>query len=268
MYGFNHTDPELAFARMVELGTFAQFTNHWEAWMGGGYRFAILDDRETRGGLPYPRQPEGFFWLGVKTNSTRQVYAETTFIFAQEEEATYYEVNGAIKAALWDRFNCTLYGKYSHGRGYPRWIETLEQGGRDRYIFGDLNMDQLDLRLTALLGITRVLTFQVFVQLLYSMGTYGDEYRELYPLDDGTGALGPTTYDSNADYASLTMQANAILRWDLGAGAAAYLVYKMAGSLDRSGRPIDFDLGPDLEDMLDEEQSHLLLLKLSYGWDI
>ena len=268
MYGFNHTDPELAFSRQVELTSFAQLTNHWELWSGAGCRFAVVDDRETRGDLPYPRQPEGFFWFGAKTNSTRQIYGEFTYIFASEAPAYYHEIQGALKAALWDRFNWTLFARFRHGRGYPRWVETVQDPGRDRYIFGDMDMDELDMRFSALLGITRTLTFQVFVQLLYSMATYGDKYRELYALDDGMGALGPTTYDADADFSSLTMQANAILRWDLGAGAAAYLVYKLAGSLSQDGRPVSFDLGPDLGDLLDQQQSHLLLIKLSYGWDI
>ncbi len=269
MYGFKHSDPEIVLDRMVELGTFAQFTNHWEIWTGGGYRFDVDDDRETRGGLVYQKPGEGWFWFGAKTNSTRQVYAEATYVYAQLDDGIYHEVNGAIKAALWDRLNFTIYFKYNKGWGYTRWVETVNSGGRDHYYFGDLNLEGVDLRLSALLGITHVLTFQVFMQLLYTMGTY-DSYQELYPLDDGSGTLAPSTHDAAADFTSLTLQANAVLRWDLGAGAAAYLVYKMVGSLSRSGAEVRgrFDLGPDVEDLLDEQQAHLLLVKLSYGWDI
>ena len=268
MYGFNHTDPRLAFARILEVNSWAQFRNHWEFWGGGGYRFWTLDDRETRGGLPYPRPPEGYFWVGGKTNTSSQVYLDVTYVFASQDEGLHHSIQAALQMALFDRLNCTLFAKYRNTRGYARWVDTVSGFGRDRYIFGDLQQDELDLRLSALLGISRVLTFQVFAQLLYSVATYGDQYLELYPLDDGSGALGPTSYDAQADFASLTMQASAVLRWDLGGGAAAYLVYKMTGELSRDGRPISFDLEDDLSEMADEEQLHLLLLKVSYGWDL
>ena len=268
LYGFKHSDPEIVIDRLVELNTFAQFSNHWEIWTGGGFRFDVLDDRETRGGLVYPKAGEGWFWFGAKTDSTRQVYAEATYIYAQQDDGVYHEVNGAINAALWDRLNCTLFFKYHKGWGYPRWVETVTGSGRDQYIFGDLNLEGIDVRLSALLGITHLITFQVFVQLLYTIGTY-DSYQELYPLDDGAGALAPTPYDAAADFTALTLQANAVLRWDLGAGAAAYLVYKLSGDLSRSGGEVKgFNIGPDVEDLLDEEQSHLLQVKLSYGWDM
>ena len=266
-YGFNHQRPELYFDRRAEVQTWFQFSNFWELWTGGGVRFAVLDDRETRGALPYRRPLEGYCWIGGKTRSTRRVWGEVTLVFASEGQSLYYYAEAILNAALWDRLTLSLLGKYIHRADQPRWLETVHSRGRQRVIFGDMDQDELDLRLSGTLGINRLLTFQVFTQLLYSVGNY-TRYRELLPLDDGTGLLGPSTRDSDADFAGLTVQTNAVLRLDLGAGAAAYLVYKLTGSLSRSGRPVAFELGGDLTDLLDQAQLHQLLLKVSYGWDL
>lgn len=267
-YGFNHTSPELSFERRVEAAAYAMFTNKWHIWTGVGHRFFTLDDRETRGGPAYPRPAQTYCWLGGQTDSSQRVSLELTMIYAREATSDEFHVDNNLRVALWDRLSASLFLRYRYQHDSTRWIQTLDRPGRPRYIFGDLDRNELDLRLQGMLGITHAFTLQVFGQILYSTGMYEDSYRELYPLDDGTAVLGSTSYDADADYASLTLLFNAILRWDLGSGAAAYLVYKLAGSLSEDGRPISFDLGQALDGLGDDKQSHMLLLKASYGWNI
>jgi hypothetical protein len=268
-YGFNHTDPSLAFDRRVELGTYLKLANLWGIWTGIGWRFFTLDDQETRGGIAYPRPQELYGWLGGETDTSRRAVLSVSASFSHEgESADSFYLDARLQAQAIDRLNLSLWAIWYLQRGFPRWVETLDQPAGERYIFGDLDRDQLELGLSGLVSLHRLLTFQLYGQVLHSVGTY-ERYRELLLLYDGSTTIGPTAYDAAADFSTTHLILNAILRWDLGAGTAAFLVYKLDGALDRSGEPpLSFDLVGSLSDLLGERQTHLLLLKVSYGFEI
>ena len=267
-YGFRHSDPSVSFERRMELESWLMFKNHWEMWAGAGYRFTTLDDRETRGGAFYPRPPEAYGWLGAKTDSSRRLFAESTVIVWVEAESPSVWADLTINAMLLDRLSLSMLVRYHLRRDRPRWVESIGGDAGTREVFGDLDSDEVEAKLSGVLGITRAVTFQLFGQLLYSVGTYG-RYRQLLPLDDDASLLGSTTHDADADFVRLSLLLNAILRWDLGGGAAAYLVYKLSASLDRDGATqAAFDPGRDMGALFDQDQGHLLLTKLSYGWDL
>jgi len=267
-YGLRHEDPTVAFDRRVELSSWIQFQNHWEMWAGAGYRFATLDDRETRGGAFYSRPPEAYGWLGGKTDTSRRIFAESTVLLWMEADTPSMWADLLLTSVLFDRLSLNLFLRYQWRRDRPRWVKEWDSPAGSRQIFGDLDSDEVEFKLSGVLGVTRALTFQVFGQLLYSVGTY-NRYRQLLPLDDGATLLGPTSYDPDANFSRLSLLLNAILRWDLGGGAAAYLVYKLSASLKRDGASqVAFDPGQDLGALFDEDQGHLLLTKLSYGWDL
>lgn len=266
-YAFNHSRPELAFDRRLEINEYLKLSSLWGIWTGVGHRFQTLDDRETRGGPAYERPWEVYGWFGGETDTARRLILDGTLVVAREDQAISTSLDGNVRLALWDRLSLVLYARWRRTRDYPRWVETVEGASRDRYIFGDLDHDELELKLTATLGLHRDLTLQLFAQLLRSVGTHA-RYRELQLLDDGATTLGATSRDSDADFASLSLIGNAILRWDLGGGAAAYLVYKLEGWVERDGRPVAFDLGDSLRELGRTDQTQLLLLKASYGWDL
>ncbi|MFH1130957.1 MAG: DUF5916 domain-containing protein, partial [Pseudomonadota bacterium] len=265
-YAFNHTNPELAFDRRLELNTWAKFTNLWQTWGGVGVRFFGMDDQETRGGPAYPRPMCIYFWFGGQSDHAQMVYLRTNNQAVKEQDAHYLALETSVNSILWNRLNLSLLGRGILFRQQPRWVETLNGPGRYRYIFGDLSQNQLELQLTATFVPHRRLSFQVFGQLLYSVGTYSS-YRELYPLADGNSTLDAPDHDSNADFASFSIITNVVLRWDFGHGTAAYLVYKMNAPLNETGRPIAFDLANSLSRIVDQRNDHLLLAKISYAWD-
>jgi hypothetical protein len=269
MYAFNHTDPEHAFDCPIELETYGKLRNLWGYWLGGGYRIPAADDRETRGGPVYLRPWAVWGWVGGETDTSRRLNLDATLVGTREDQSVTLKLEGNIRAQLWDRLNLRLYWRWRRLRDTPRWVETVERPGGDRYFFGDMDQDELDLELFVLLGVSRALTLQVYGQLLHSVGCY-DRYRELFVLDDGRTTLGATEHDSDADFSTSRAILNVILRWDLGAGAAAYLVYKLDGSLDREGSAgvPGYELDGALSDLASRSQDHHLLLKISYGWNI
>jgi len=267
-YAFNHDRPEIAFDRRVQLDRYGKLHNLWGVWAIVGHRLVTRDDRETRGGPVYPRPWEVYSWIGGESDTSRRLVLDATFFFSREREALTLQVDGNVRLAAWDRLNLALYWRWRRVRGLPRWIETREQPQGDHYLFGDMHHDELELRLGGVLGLHRRFTVQLFGQLLHSVGTH-DDFRELYVLDDGGTTLGPTTLVADGDFSNLTLILNAILRLDLGGGAAAYLVYKMEGALERDGPVVaGLDLAGSIVDLWDRHQTHLLLLKLSYGWNL
>jgi hypothetical protein len=263
-YGFNHDDPGLGFDRRVELSSYAGFTNKWGLWTGAGYRFPTLDDRETRGGPAYRRLAQIYGWLGGASDTSRRLVLESTVGFGLEDDAPTLNAYTALRTTLLNRLNLTLAGTYRMQRSQPRWVETVDEATSPRYIFGDLDRDELELKLSGVLALHRLVTLQLFGQLLHSTGTY-DRYRELR-----SGSLASTDRDAGADFALTRLILNAILRWDLEGGAAAYLVYKMDGMLERSGDDAvhGFDLGGGLSALGSQRQTHLLLFKVSYGFEV
>jgi hypothetical protein len=267
-HGFNHSDPSLVFERRVELWTWSKFRNLMGMWTGVGYLFAALDDRESRGGPAFPRPAEVYTWLGGETDTSRRFVFWGTSSYSLGGSGHTFNINGTLRASIFSRLNVVLFARYRLDRGETRWVDTLEQPARDRYLFANLDRDELEIKLSGLLCLHRLVTLQVFGQLLHSVGRH-DNLRELYTLADGEPLLGPTTETTDPDFATTRLILNAILRWDLGAGTAAYLVYKMDGALDEEGDAVtSFDAGGALSRLTDDEQTHLLLLKVSYGFDL
>jgi hypothetical protein len=264
-YGFNHAQPELAFERRLELWSNWQTRGLWDGWAGAGARFYTLDDREARGGPWYGRPEELYAWLGAGTDSSRRARVAGTGWLSREGQALQGSLDATLSLSLWDRLTlaATLRGYWA--RGLTRWVATALSGGLQHYLFGDVARDELEARLSGSLGIHRLLTLSAFGQLLHSVGRHG-RYRELYRLADGSSTLGPTALEPDADFSSLNLIVNASLRWDLGGGAAATLVYKLGGIADVDMRPARFDLGAALERLRRDE--HTILLQASYGWNL
>lgn len=267
-HGFNHSDPSLVFERRIELWSWCKFRNLMGLWTGVGYLFNALDDRESRGGPAFRRPAEVYTWLGGETDTSRRFVFWGTSSYSQGGSGHTFNTDGTLQASVFSRLNLVLYARYRLDRGETRWVDTLELPSRDHYLFADLDRDELELKLSGLLCIHRLVTLQVFGQLLHSVGRHGN-MRELFMLADGETTLGTTSLTTDPDFTTTRLILNAILRWDLGAGTAAYLVYKMDGALDEEGDAVtSFDAAGALSRLTDQEQTHLLLLKVSYGFNL
>ena len=265
-YGFAHDRPSLSFERRTELYGWAQLRGLWELWAGSGVRFFTEDDLETRGGPAYGRPASVYGYVGGTTDSSRRLSTAGTALASWERGSVAVSLDDSVYLALKDRLTLTLYVRALLQRGGLRWVETAD-GAREHVLFGDLSRDELELRLSGTLALHRLVTLTLFGQLLHSAGRYS-RYEELFLLYDGRTTLDQTDLDPNADFARLSLIVNAALRWDLGDGTAAHLVYKLDGALSTSGRPAGFDLGGAVAELGLRRQTHLLLLKVSYGWNL
>jgi hypothetical protein len=168
-----------------------------------------------------------------------------------------------LRGQILGRLSLTLGVGWRQQRNLERWVETVETNDSSRYIFGELDQDELEIRLGGTLGLHRRLTLQVFSQLLHSVGSH-DNHRELV----GDGVLRRTATDHQGDFSTLRLTVNAALRWEIDGATAAHLVYKLGGAMDRDGERPSFDLGGSLAQLAHRPQTHLLLFKISHGFDV
>jgi len=267
-YGVNHARPSIVFERRLELQPSLQLACLWELDAGLGHRFFVLDDREARGGPLYPRPAETYGWLVLVTDTSRRARVTVTLDLSQEHGGGLWaSLYGVLDLTLWDRLSASLSTTGSWTRAFPRWVTTVEEPERARYVFGDLDRDELDLRLSAKLHLHRRLSLGVYGQLLHSAGSYR-RFRELLPLTGGGALLGPTSLAPDQDFARLWLNLGASLRLDLGDGTAATLVYKLDGSGSRDGEGTRFDLEEGFAELRRGELEQTLLLKVSYGWNL
>lgn len=224
------------------LRSSAEFTNFWLLELNYTYRHAAYDDAEV-GIIGTYRRPAGHTVEAVLATDPRAPLGAELVLIASPDvrgkNALQGYLGATIRPASWaeimplvgyQRVRFEETGVFVGGG-----ILTTENAGRTFSVFGDRDLDELDLMLRGIVTFTRTLSLQFTTQVLMARGTYS-AYRRLVdattfipePIDAGT-------YDFN----TTTFNANVLLRWEYSPGSVAYLVwtqarYGDAGVYDRS----------------------------------
>lgn len=129
-------------------------------------------------------------------------------------------------------------------------------------VFGDRDVDELDVALRGTVTFTRTLSLQFFSQILLARGQY-DNYRRLASSTD----LITYNYTVHPDYRNpafnqITFNANILLRWEYIRGSTIYLVWTQG----RYGNIADYatGFGQRFNDTFSLPHDDVLLLKVSY----
>jgi hypothetical protein len=100
-------------------------------------------------------------------------------------------------------------------------VGVVPVGGITYSLFGDRDLDEVDLNLRGTLTFTRTLSFQFYTQLLIARGRY-ENYRPLISSTEfGDVLIPPTSFDFN----QVIFNANVLMRWEYVPGSALYLVW-------------------------------------------
>jgi hypothetical protein len=137
-------------------------------------------------------------------------------------------------------------------------ILTTEVAGERYSVFGDRNLDEVDLSLRGIVTFTRTLSLQFTTQVLMARGSYHN-YRRL--LDATTFAPEPIA-QGQYDFNTTTFNANVLLRWEYSPGSTAYLVWTQ----ERYGNEGSDDTGfaQRFRDTFALPHDDVVLLKVSY----
>ena len=136
-----------------------------------------------------------------------------------------------------------------------------------RHVFAHLKQETFSAGIRLNWTFTPALSLQTYIQPLISSGAYS-EYGDLarprsyefsrYP----TGSLPPGA--SNPDFTFKSIRGNAVLRWEVRPGSAAYFVWTQ--NRDDSDPSGEFRLGRSLSTLLDAKADNIFLVKFAFGW--
>jgi hypothetical protein len=252
----------LALGEGAEVTASAQLANQW--WTGGGVSVAGrgLDDLGTRGGptVIVPRRVDAWAYLATYTGARFSIAPDVRF-GADEEGGYGYGFGATLGWNTKGRFDLAVAPSFDRVYDSAQWLESRDDDGDgipERAIFGALDTWTFALTLRANATFTPRLSLELYLQPFDAAGRYG-EIREL--ARPGSFEFIPAELDYDPDFASRVLQSNVVLRWEYRPGSALFLIW--SDSRYSAARPGEFDLGPDLREILRAPRSGVFLVKLS-----
>jgi hypothetical protein len=277
----------------VQLGSSATFSNFWRADVALGKSWNTLDDKLTRGGPTTIRPGIESLTLALASDPRRRFWATASFVgsnreFGSRSRQLLATLNWRPHTSL--TLQATPY--WLRAKTVAQYLQTVldptaEATYGSRYVFGGLEQREVSIPLRVSLALSPKLSFQLYSQALLSAGDY-PELKELaaprsydfpvYGRDTGSIALDPErpVYEIDPDGAGdarpfrlpvpdfnlKSLRLNAVLRYELRPGSAAYLVWTDRRQDGRN--PGNASLGRDLGDLLEAPGDDVLMLKLAW----
>ncbi len=249
--------------RNLELDTKVVFTNYWEVDASGGVDLGRYDDRETRGNGLYQKPTSGRFSVEVETDDRDVVALGLQQRWGWDERAMHrYAIEAKVEYRPVSWMAWSMETEFERVRRQEAWVENVSIGDRSISLFGDRSTDLASFTLRGEVTFTRDLTLQLYGQVFVAKGRYAS-FRAM----DAPGVFHP--WDGalpQRDFREHELHTNVVLRWEYVPGSTLYLVWSQVreGSDGTIFRTIQDDLGA----VFRTPPSHVLLLKVSYWWNL
>ncbi len=242
-----------------------EFTSFWQGTFGYTYSHPAFDDAE-RGIIGIYKRPAGHtLQLSVTTDGRKDVSASVTGIYdvdVRRKRRIIGQVGLTLRPASWMELTPLVY--YAHTRNEEAWVFP---GGNivdnsisplQFSVFGERDVDQLDLELRGIVTFTRDISLQFFSQVFLARGRY-DSYRR---LGRGEELIPYVPLANFTDFNEISFNANVLLRWEYLPGSTIYLVWTQERSSD--SRNYSSGFGRRFNDTFSIPHEDVLLLKVSY----
>ncbi len=212
----------------TEATVFGTFRNFWTTQLSAIVRFPAYDDEE-RGILGIYRRPSALAGAAQVNTDERQDIVLTLAAQVEGDRAgksqfqlsagmtfrptSYIELKPSV---LLLRVRDEVAAAIAAGR-----VGSVVVGGVPYSLFGNRDLDELDLGVRGILTFTRTLSLQFYTQLLMARGKY-EHYRRL---------VGSTTFAEDVvppvsyDFHEAIFNADVLLRWEFVPGSALYLAW-------------------------------------------
>ncbi len=244
----------------------AEFTNFWLMDFTYAYSHPAYDDAE-RGIIGIYKRPAGHaFQLSVTTDQRKDVSVRLTSSYSvdvKKKRSVIEQLAMTLRPVPW--MELTPVVVYSRTRNEEAWMfpygSTPSVTGVSNSLFGDRDVDQLDLELRGIITFTKNLSLQFFSQILIARGRYVN-YRALVSSTDFVPYAISTASFINPDFNEVTFNANVLLRWEYLPGSTLYLVWTQ-GRFDDSGM-YESGFGRRFKAAFSLPHEDILLLKASY----
>ncbi|MBW2290591.1 MAG: hypothetical protein JRG90_22625, partial [Deltaproteobacteria bacterium] len=295
-------------ARSYDTGTLwlssdFTFLNNWRASIRSSYSPQTQSDSRTRGG-PLMMSPSRWT-LSSDFNTDRRasVSMRPSFSYTKGSRESGYSVRGGLSftfrpASSWEIEVGPSVNRQRNGAQYVTQSDAVEFEPTfgSRYLFGDLERNDLSMDTRVNVAFTTDLSLQLFLQPLISSGNYLS-YRQLqaaesYDLldftegdafDDGSGlvCVGGTTcvqndvryFDftgdgspnhatSDRDFNIRSLRGNAVFRWQYRPGSEIFLVWQHSRRDTQDFG--DLDIGRDLGGLFAAPSENVFIFKISH----
>ena len=253
----------------VEATASAELTNFWRSTFSYRRILETYEDEE-RGIIGLRKLPAAHaFQLQVKSDERKDVSATVTGIYEADElqkQSIIGSLALTLRPAPWLEVTPTVYAQRT--RTEVAWVfpdgnvSDPAVGQEPFSVFGDRDLDEIDMGLRGIVTFTRSLSLQWFVQVLLARGQYGNYQRAATST-----SLVPYDYASNPafsshDFNESTLNANLLLRWEYVPGSTFYLVWTQA----RYGESGNYDqkFGETFKETFSLPMENVLMAKVSY----
>jgi hypothetical protein len=273
-----------------QLPTYDFFGLYWD------YGFKSYNDFRSRGGVKMlnPRAYECELDYS-SDNRNKYVLSSSVYAYESHDDGFYHSVSvtGTVRPVA--SLSFSIGPKYVFQHDKAHWIDNFDDPlatatlGR-RSVFADLVYKELSAQIRLDWTLTPTLSFQLFVQPLFSSGTYTD-FKELaqartfnfnifgengstivrnvdpdgslnYDLDpDGTGPA-PAMNVDNPNFNFVSLRGNAVLRWEYTPGSTLYLVWTQSRS--ESVEDGEFALRGSFDRLVGVQPDNIFMIKLAY----
>jgi hypothetical protein len=254
----------------VVRGEFAgEFRNFWRGEFIYARSFSAFDDEE-RGIIGLYRRP------GAQQMTMRLLSDDRHAVYASllggmewddlQKRSLFAGADLTLRPTSWMELNPAAV--YQNTRGEEAWvypygnIVDVTVSPDPFSVFGDRNVELLDLSLRGIVTFSRTLSVQFYTQVLYARGRYSGFRRLTSPEE-----LLPYAYESfagfiNPDFNTITLNANVLLRWEYLPGSTLYLVWTQLRDGDTGIYGSEF--GQRLGDVWSMPREDAVLLKAVY----
>jgi len=212
----------------TEATVFGTFTNFWTTQLVATCRFPAYDDAE-QGIVGTYLRPLTAALTGQVVTDERQdlVVTLTSQLEGDRKGKAKFQVSAGFTlyptsfvelrpSVLFLRVRNEEAAAIAAGK-----VDTVMAGGIPYSLFGDRDLDELDLGVRGIVTFTRTLSLQFYTQLLLARGKY-EHYRRLLTSTTFADDVVPR---ASHDFHQAIFNANALLRWEFVPGSALYLVW-------------------------------------------
>lgn len=243
----------------VELG----LRSFWGVSLSTRRDFAILDDRETRGGPLFQIPERDSYHLLVSGDPRRRWGWSAALDWGDEHEGRYRTLSAESSWRVGRHFELGASTSLSRSEGSVRWVETVQDGGgASHYIFGDQDLRAVDLELEGVLALTPDLSVQASAQLFAASVDYSS-FRELTAPDRLELTPEALAFASQPDFRTASLHGQMVVRWQYRPGS--YLTFAFTRRQELADGKAD--LGRSLSQIGGVDGETVALVKLSYWWN-
>jgi hypothetical protein len=256
---------EVVFDKWICLNGSVGFLNFWNINGGTTYRFAALDDIDTRGGPPIVNPARQFAFLNVESDSRkswRVSFGGNGGHSAVDSHEVSLYTNISLQPS--SRLQMSLSTRYTTALDVAQWIENSDTDGdgSDDHVYGTLRRNVVDVTVRGTYSVHRDLTVQAYLQPFVAVGDYNDIRRLARPR---SFAFEPVTIDSDPDFNRKSVRGNVVLRWEYVRGSTLFVVWDL--SQEDKSRPGRFEPGRDLREAFGAPATQVLMVKVAYWFN-